>query len=278
MAGAELALFFCCTSHGSRGTGKAAPRISAETVALRELGGLPSPRSSVRSAVPRGFTAAPLGDSFRMQVPGPARTSVNCDSMGEKTMKTTRLSSALAFLAALLFPGMAFAQSDPGVRPGAINGQPAATATNPLPLPSVAANSPTGVLEFFQNGLDRFQAVEVVSNGANNGLCPRFNFNQCSGCHSQPTIGGSSPANNPEAAVITAGIVSGSTNTIPSFITPNGPTREARFPFFFNANGTANTSAPNGGVEDLFNVSGRADAGNCSLSQPSFAVAQPANN
>src|ERR1700730_7424901 len=113
-------------------------------------------------------------------------------------MKTAKRSSVLAFLAASLFPGMALAQSDPGVRPGAINGQPAATATNPLPLPSVAANSPTGALEFFQNGLCRFQEVEVVANGANNGLGPRFNFNQCSGCHSQPTIGGSSPANNPE--------------------------------------------------------------------------------
>ncbi|MDB6160776.1 MAG: thiol oxidoreductase [Gammaproteobacteria bacterium] len=179
----------------------------------------------------------------------------------------------------ILMISAASAQTDPGVRGGAINGQPGATATNPLPLASVTANTPTGVLEFFENGLDRFQEIDNVSGGtAGTGLGPRFNFNQCSGCHSQPTIGGSSPASNPEAAVITAGIVSGSTNTIPSFITPNGPTREARFPFFFNSNGTANTSAPNGGVEDLFTVSGRADAGSCSLSQPSFALAQQANN
>jgi CxxC motif-containing protein (DUF1111 family) len=133
-------------------------------------------------------------------------------------MKTTRLASFFAFLAMLLFPGMAFAQTDPGVRPGAINGQPAATPTNPLPLASVTANSPTGVLEFFQNGLARFQEVEVVSGGANNGLGPRFNFNQCSGCHSQPTIGGSGPANNPEFEVIANGIVNGSTNSIPSIL------------------------------------------------------------
>src|SRR5262249_3856109 len=67
-------------------------------------------------------------------------------------------------------------------------------------------------------------------------------------------------------------------DTTPSFITANGPTREARFPFFFNANGTANTNAPNGGVEDLFTVTGRADAGSCSLPQPSFTAAQNANN
>jgi len=180
-----------------------------------------------------------------------------------------------AFAVGLLMISAASAQTDPGVRPGAINGQTGATATVPLPLASVTANTPQGVLEFFDDGLDRFQEIDEV---AGNGLGPRFNFNQCAGCHSQPTIGGSSPASNPEAAVIRNGIASGSTNTIPSFITATGPTREARFPFFFNANGTANTSAPNGGVEDLYTISGRADAGNCSLSQPSFALAQAANN
>jgi len=193
-------------------------------------------------------------------------------------MKTARLAPFLAFLAALFFPCLVFGQTDPGVRPGAINGQPTATATNPLPLSSVAANSPTGALEFFQNGLARFQEVEVVSGGTNNGLGPRFNFNQCSGCHSQPTIGGTSPAANPEFSVIANGIASGSTNTIPSFLTANGPTREARFPFFFNSNGSPNTNAPNGGVEDLFVVSGRSDAGSCSLPQPSFSIAQSTNN
>jgi CxxC motif-containing protein (DUF1111 family) len=193
-------------------------------------------------------------------------------------MKTIRLMSVFAFVATLSFPIIAFAQTDPGVRSGPINGQPTATATSPLPLASVAANSPTGSLEFFQNGLARFQEVEVVSGGANNGLGPRFNFNQCSGCHSQPTIGGSSPAANPEFSVIANGIANGSANTIPSFLTASGPTREARFPFFFNANGNPNTNAPNGGVEDLFVVSGRSDAGNCSLPQPSFAAAQSTNN
>jgi CxxC motif-containing protein (DUF1111 family) len=193
-------------------------------------------------------------------------------------MKIIKLASILSFLAMLFSPAMAVAQTDPGVRSGPINGQSGATATNPLPLASVAANSPTGSLEFFQNGLARFQEVEVVSGGANNGLGPRFNFNQCSGCHSQPSIGGSSPATNPEFEVIANGIASGSTNTIPSFLTASGPAREARFPFFFNSNGNLNTNAPNGGVEDIFVVSGRSDAGNCSLPQPSFAIAQSTNN
>ena len=191
-------------------------------------------------------------------------------------MKLIKLAFVLACLVALLFPGRALAQTDPGVRPGAINGQPAATQMNPLPLSSV--NSTDGSLQFFQNGLSRFQEVEVVKGGTNNGLGPRFNFNQCSGCHAQPAVGGTGPASNPQFQVIANGIVSGSTNTIPSFITANGPTREVRFPFFFNSNGSPNTNAPNGGVEDLFTVSGRSDAGSCSLPQPSFSVAQSSNN
>ena len=201
-------------------------------------------------------------------------------------MKRVSLVQVLALLAVVLFSGTAFAQTDPGVRTGAINGQTGATTTNPLPLTSVTAESPQGILEFFENGLNRFQEVEVVSGGANNGLGPRFNFNQCSGCHSQPSIGGSGPSANiypdvgpnPESQVITKGIASSSTNTLPSFITATGPTREARFPFFFNANGSVNTNSPNGGVEDLFTVSGRSDAGSCSLPQPSFATAQQEND
>src|SRR5580704_13691916 len=184
-------------------------------------------------------------------------------------MKRVSLVQVLVLLAVVLFSGTAFAQTDPGVRTGAINGQAGATTTNPLPLASVTAESPQGILEFFENGLNRFQEVEVVSGGANNGLGPRFNFNQCSGCHSQPSIGGSSPSANiypdvgpnPETQVIPQGIANGRNNTLPSFITATGPTREARFPFFFNANGSVNTNSPNGGVEDLFTVTGRSDAG-----------------
>lgn len=66
---------------------------------------------------------------------------------------------------------------------------------------------------------------------------------------------------------------------IPSnFFLANGPVREARFPFFFDQFGNPNPNAPNGGVEDLFTVSGRSDAGSCSLQQPSFNVAGSTNN
>ncbi|HTB87519.1 MAG TPA: di-heme oxidoredictase family protein [Steroidobacteraceae bacterium] len=180
--------------------------------------------------------------------------------------------------AALAFPVIVLAQTDPGVRGGPINGQPGATQGSPLPLASVNANTPTGILEFFDNGLGRFQELEVVSGGVNNGLGPRFNLNSCSGCHAQPAVGGSSPPTNPEFQVITQGIASGSTNTNPSFLTPHGPIVEARFPFFTNSNGSPNRNAPNGGVEGLFTVSGRPDAGNCNLQQPNFQQAQQTNN
>jgi CxxC motif-containing protein (DUF1111 family) len=199
-----------------------------------------------------------------------------------KAINTAAVTLLLA-VTVLAAPKTVFAQrgeepSDPGVRPGPINGQPNATATNPLPLASVATENPSGSLEFFENGLGRFQEVEVVTGGANNGLGPRFNMNQCSSCHAQPAVGGSSAANNPQFAAIANGTVAGSTNTMPSFITANGPTREARFPFFFNSSGEPNTSAPNGGVEDLFTVSGRSDAGSCSIDQPPFAQAVETNN
>jgi CxxC motif-containing protein (DUF1111 family) len=168
----------------------------------------------------------------------------------------------------LIFGQMLLGQTDPGVQSGN-RGTGAA-------LASTLANDNPGILAFFNDGLARFQDVEAVSGGANNGLGPRFNSNSCSSCHAQPAVGGTGAATNPQFAF--AGSSVAPKDATPSFITANGPTREARFPFFFNSNGTANTNAPNGGVEDLFTVSGRSDAGSCSLPQPSFAAAQAANN
>jgi CxxC motif-containing protein (DUF1111 family) len=172
----------------------------------------------------------------------------------------------------LFLTGAAFAQTDPGVQSGN-RGTGAA-------LSSVLSNSPSGILAFFTDGQARFQEVESVSGGANNGLGPRFNSNSCSSCHAQPALGGTGAATNPEFAFPSNGVAPG--NTVPSFITATGPTREARFPFFFNNNGSVNTSEPNGGVEDLYTVTGRSDAGTCNnsntLPQPSFATAVAANN
>jgi len=193
-------------------------------------------------------------------------------------MKKLVALALLLFPAVLVFPRLALSQTDPGVRPGPVNGQIGATQGNPLPLASVNSNNPAGVLDFFDNGLGRFQEEESVSGGADKGLGPRFNFNSCSGCHAQPAVGGSSPADNPQFQVITQGIASGSTNRLPSFITAHGPTLEARFPFFTSSSGAPNRNAPNGGVEGLFTVSGRPDAGSCNLQQPDFRHAQQTNN
>jgi CxxC motif-containing protein (DUF1111 family) len=162
---------------------------------------------------------------------------------------------------------MAFAQTDPGV-------QSASRGTGGTIIDP--ANDPNGFTAFFNDGLIRFQEVEAVSGSANNGLGPRFNSNQCSSCHAQPAFGGSGAAVNPQFLFTSNGVAPA--DTPPPFLTANGPTVEVRFPFFLTASGAANTKAPNGGVEDLFTVTGRPDAGTCSLQQPNFAAAQAAND
>jgi CxxC motif-containing protein (DUF1111 family) len=137
---------------------------------------------------------------------------------------------------------------DPGVRAG--------TARAGNPLNNLTADEKT----FFQDGFTRFIEVEVVQGGSNNGLGPRFNSNQCLSCHSQPSAGGSSPARNPTIEVAT---LDGAKNVVPWFIAQNGPIREARFKR--NPNGTND-----GGVHDLFVITGRADAPGCNIAQPDF--------
>jgi len=174
-----------------------------------------------------------------------------------------RLSLVLS-LALLFVAATAFAQTDPGLQSGARG-----TGTA---LSSVLANDVPGILTFFTDGQNRFQEVDATANG----LGPRFNSNSCNSCHAQPAVGGSGAAVNPQASFTSNGTAP--KDTTPYFITSTGPTREARFPFFFKTNGTPNYNAPNGGVENLFTVSGRSDAGSCSLQQPSFATAALYNN
>ncbi|HYS76826.1 MAG TPA: di-heme oxidoredictase family protein [Burkholderiales bacterium] len=111
-------------------------------------------------------------------------------------------------------------------------------------------------LALFNAGKDEFSQEEEVADG----LGPTMNLDSCAGCHLQPAVGGTSPAVNPQVAFAT---LNGATNAVPSFITPKGPVREARF--VKNADGT-----PDGGVHDLFTIAGRADAPGCVLAQPDF--------
>src|SRR6266436_5587083 len=141
---------------------------------------------------------------------------------------------------------------DPGPRGGAAGAGG--------PLPGLSQDE----LNFFTAATDVFNEVEAVADG----LGPRFNLDSCGGCHVHPAAGGSSPATNPQVANATA---NGAKNTVPSFITANGPIREARF--VRNPDGT-----PDGGVHDLFVITGRSDAPGCNIQQPNFAAAVAANN
>ncbi|MGC2718536.1 MAG: di-heme oxidoredictase family protein, partial [Candidatus Acidiferrales bacterium] len=155
---------------------------------------------------------------------------------------------------------------DPGVRGG----------TNPTgqPLATLSAQE----LSYFLDGQTRFVSVDSVGGAAPNepgtGLGPTYNSNSCGSCHSEPAIGGSSPATNPQMAVAND---YGATNSIPSFLMADGPVREVRFPFLLNSNGTV-SSTPDGGVHDLFTIAGRSDATGCSMTQPNFAQMEKLNN
>jgi len=139
---------------------------------------------------------------------------------------------------------------DPGVRGGAAGAG--------SPLKGLTADETA----FFQDGQARFADLEVVTKGTNNGLGPRFNSNQCLSCHSQPDIGGSSPAQNPLIAVAT---LNGAKNAVPWFIAQNGPVREARF--------KESNRVSDGSVHDLFVITGRTDAPGCNIAQPDFLPA-----
>jgi CxxC motif-containing protein (DUF1111 family) len=164
--------------------------------------------------------------------------------------------------------------SDPGVRSDAV--------TVGTPLLSLSAAQ----LQFFQDGLSRFLQVDSVSGSISGepgtGLGPGFNSNSCASCHAQPAVGGTSPNTaaypfvgpNPQIA---AASDSGGNNSIPYFISADGPVREARFPFAVTASGSV-TQTPDGGVHDVFTIAGRSDAPNCSMAQPNFEHMQRENN
>src|SRR5215469_11552596 len=140
------------------------------------------------------------------------------------------------------------------IDPGPRGGPPGAG----VPLKGLTADESA----FFLDGQARFAEIEVVAKGSNNGLGPRFNSNQCFSCHSEPSIGGSSPAKNPLPGVA---VLNGAKNAVPWFIVPNGPIREARFK---KSNGNAD-----GEVHDLFVITGRTDAPGCNIAQFDFLPA-----
>ena len=162
--------------------------------------------------------------------------------------------------------GMVHAQTDPGPRPS--------TGGNAARLP--LADS-VDMQKFWGGGQNVFKQVFSVSGNSSVdnisgepgvGLGPGFNGNSCAMCHSQPKLGGTSPTVNPEVALAN---LDDAANTIPSFITGNGPVREARF--IVNA-----SNQLDGSVHNLFTIAGRSDATGCNLAQPNFAQQLSSNN
>jgi len=170
----------------------------------------------------------------------------------------------------------AFAQKDPGVRPGLPGGG--------APLSGLTSIE----LGLFNEGVQRAIQLEgtcddcsdltlgqfvdprlanFVTLTNSSGLGARFNGDQCTVCHNQPALGGSggfmvpNPQDPPSRYRAPENPMfdliphrKGATNYVPSFIEQYGPIREVRFAR--KPDGT-----PDGGVHQLFTVVGRSDIG-----------------
>jgi len=166
---------------------------------------------------------------------------------------------AACVVGAVLVSGSLTAQVDPGPRGGAPG------------VGSYYAQLNSTERMSFNTGLTAFNEIDSVSGtlpGApGSGLGPTFNGNSCAMCHAQPVAGGSSPGlkskqfstPNPQVTLAT---LAGAANLVPSFITADGPVREARF--------VRQSGGPDGGVHGLYTIAGRSDAPGCKLAQPDF--------
>ena len=162
-------------------------------------------------------------------------------------------------------------------RPVVVHGSSLAVDPGPRPLPADAGNFYSNLTPN-QNAITTrltqiFTEVNFVAGGPlvkTVGLGPRFNSNSCNSCHAYPAVGGSSPPNNPLFGIYQ---LQGATNTMPYFITANGPVIVARFPY------KSDGVTPDGGVHQMFTISNRTDAPGCTtMVQPNFTQAQQNNN
>ena len=162
------------------------------------------------------------------------------------------LALTAAGLLSFVFSAAAWDEGNGAKDPGVRSGVPAAGG----PLAGLTPDE----LTFFNAGSTTFQEAE----GIGNGLGPRLNLDRCSGCHSQPGVGGSSPGVNPQPTI---GLAYGARNKVPLFVKPNGPIVEARFKHFPDG-------SRDGGVHSLFVISGRIDstgnASDCTAVQYNF--------
>jgi len=130
---------------------------------------------------------------------------------------------------------------DPGVRAGAASAGGF--------LPGLSANELA-----IANTAAFWYSQPWTLTGQVGGLGPRYATNGCFECHAYPAPGGSSPIPNTEVALAN---LNGATNTVPSFITSNGPTR---IPYQIST----------GSILKLYTVKGMTGAEGCTLAQPDF--------
>ncbi len=218
--------------------------------------------------------------------PGHAACHTGKGSRSAKRKFVLRSLSLLLFFHAFAI-GTVYGQAvDPGPRGGSVGAGQA--------IAGLSADQQ----RFFATAMSQFTEIQDVQDPSpgNGGLGPTFNSNSCGSCHSQPAIGGTSPSTsaypfvgpNPQVAVAT---LMGAANTLPSFVTLDGPVREARFKYFYSSTGDGQFSAfrrrfggqldtddPDGGVHDLFTIAGRSDAPGCVYPQEDFARAQADGN
>jgi hypothetical protein len=172
--------------------------------------------------------------------------------------------ASICLLALFAVPLVSAQGKDPGPRPGASGAGGF--------FPTLNADEQS----LFNTAMGRFKEIDSVSGTIEpgSGLGPTFNGNSCAQCHAQPAVGGSSPGqNSPQNPVpnpqVALAKLDGAVNTVPSFITANGPVREARF---VATDATNLYSALDGGVHDLYTIQGRTDAPGCTLAQPNFTT------
>ena len=179
-------------------------------------------------------------------------------------MRQHRSLTVVVCLCVLTLSGRIAGQArDPGPRGGAANAGTFFSTLNTLEQ------------ALFNDGLSTFVEVDTVPKG----LGPTFNGDSCATCHAQPAIGGSSPGlnspqnpvPNPQVALATS---NNAMNSVPSFITADGPVREARF----IQTGSGRSAALDGGVHGLYTIQGRSDAPGCTLAQTNFTQQLSANN
>jgi CxxC motif-containing protein (DUF1111 family) len=156
------------------------------------------------------------------------------------------------------------AASDPGVRPvidwSRIGGWPSGACPSVIlhPVPGLTDSEQ----QLFCAGAEEFAKEDKVKD---DGLGPTMNLTSCFGCHQFPMSGGSGPLGKNPQYDFASSYPTG-TNTIPPFVLPKGPVREARFKRHLDVPGQPD----DGGVHSLFTITGLAGADGCVLKQEDF--------